>query len=150
MRRTTTFSIEGRSGQFTVYELTLKELQLLLDPQLQQLPAAELFQHLAETFLPLCSNIPREVFMDFAPSEVDFVWEKFKEVNKTFFGLSTRLGIKDLYEHLRPMLFGTFGVSAANWLKRAMLAQPTTATPSSSTPTASTTVSSDSDSGRSP
>ena len=143
MRRQMTFSIEGRSGQFTVWELTLKELQLLLDPQLQQLPAAELFHRLADTFLPLCSNIPRELFMDLAPSEVDFVWEKFREVNQTFFGLSTRLGLKELYESLRPMLLATFGASAVNWLKRGMVEQLTMGTASSSPLTASTSVSSE-------
>lgn len=139
MRETKTFTIEGREKTFEVYELSIREWKKVLNTSnFEGKDLASFLQVFQTSMLPFGANVTPEELDDLTPTEVDVIWQNFQEVNKTFFGLSARLGIKAMIEQMRPALLGAFGSYVVDWLKRATSEPQITATPTSLTPSTST------------
>jgi len=147
MRKRTTFSIEGRDKEYEVKELSIREwVQLLGDGNLEELDLLSLLNRVRSGFTDIATNIKPKELMDFAPSEVDQVWEKFKEVNSVFFGLPDRLGVASLWDQIRPAVYGACGSYVVDWLRRVIVERPIMDLVSSSTRSTSTSRSSSNDS----
>ena len=151
MRKQTTFRIDGRDKDYKVKELSTREwIQFLGDGNLGELDLLSLLQRVREGFIDVATNIGQKEIMDFTPSEIDIVWGKFREVNDVFFGLPGRLGIKGLWDQIRPAVYGACGSYVVEWLRRAMVEQPTMASVTSSMPSMSTSRESSKNSPSSP
>lgn len=136
MRETKTFTIKGHDHKkWEVRELTAREILTVLSPHsLEGMEWGQVMEHFMSTALPVASTITAEELLDLAPSEIDEIWGHFREVNKTFFGLSDRLGIKGLYQEVRPMALAAFGNYVVGWLQQAMEEHSTTDSDTSSRP----------------
>jgi hypothetical protein len=140
MREQKTFSIEGHNDKtFKVKELTLREWLDILSPgSFEGKDLFAFFKHFQFEILPKATNIKPKELLEMVPSEIDIVWGHFKEVNKTFFGLADRLGLKSMFEEVRPHIFAAFGGYVVDWLSQAMSGPQTTDSATSSTPSTST------------
>lgn len=119
MRITKTFEIEGVDKEFMVRELKVKEiLGLISDDSLDDLSIDKLKDRFANKFLPLCSNIKLTDIENMTPSELEVVWEKFKEANKSFFGMAQKMGLEDLLMKLKEGIIADFSKSVANLSKQ--------------------------------
>jgi len=143
MRQTKTFDIEGRNGSIEVKELTVREILELVDPaKLEGLSLPEFIQHFQTVALPKATSLKTEQLLDMTPSEIDQVWTVFKEVNDTFFGLSSRLPlVKGLWDNVKPPLFAACGSFVVDWLRRVILEPVIMGSAISSTPSTSTSES---------
>lgn len=139
MRKQTTFRIDGRDKDYKVKELSTREwIQFLGDGNIGELDLLSLINRVRSAFIDVATNISSKEVMDFTPSEIEIVWDKFREVNDVFFGLPDRLGIKGLWDQIRPAVYGACGSYVVEWLRRVMLERPIMDSVSSSTPSAST------------
>jgi len=107
-RKTTTFKIEGYDKPFVVYELTLKQVMSFMQKDIQDTTIVGLFDQLKE-FLPLASSLDIESLYDMPPSDIKVVWEKFKEVNTTFFEASQQAGLGELLGEVKKAAIADFG-----------------------------------------
>jgi len=115
MRRQNTFEIEGYDRKFTVKELTVKEIIGLIDDKnLEDLTIAGLKKVISEKFLPLCSNVSLNDLYDMTPGEIEIIWEKFKEVNSSFFVLARTAGLEEIFKKLKLALINDFSKSLAS------------------------------------
>lgn len=118
MRITKTFEIEGYDQTFHVYELKVKQIiSLISGDYLDDMSVDGLKKNFSEVFLPMCSNITMEVIEDMAPSELEFIWSKFREANKSFFALAQKMGLEELMEQIKQAIIADFGKIAAPSLK---------------------------------
>ena len=139
MRKQTTFRIDGRDKDYKVKELSTREwIQFLGDQNPGELDLLSFIGRGRSDLAAKYTNITENEVMDFTPSEIEIVWEKFKEVNAVFFGLPGRLGIKSLWEQIRPAVYGACGSYVVEWLRQVMVERPITASASSSTLSTST------------
>jgi len=93
-RKTTTFSIEGRDKPIELRELTIRDIIPLLEEGESENKDDSLdgFKALFQKFLPKCSNLDKiEDLYDIAPSDIEMIWEKFKDVNSVFLKVSQQL-----------------------------------------------------------
>ena len=58
------------------------------------------FGGLIEKYLPRFVNVNRETLMDMTPGELEAVWNKFREVNESFFKLAGTLKVEKLLNEL--------------------------------------------------
>jgi len=88
-RKTATFKIDGYTESFEVYELTLKQVMSFMrkEPEDTDISITGLLDQLKE-FLPKASSLSMDDLYSMPPSDIKVVWEKFKEVNNTFFEAS--------------------------------------------------------------
>lgn len=151
MRKQTTFQIKDRNKDYIVRELSTREwIQFLGDANIEELDLLSLFNRLRSTFLKKASNVSAEEALDLYPSEIEELWEKFKEVNSVFFGLPGRLGVIGLWDQIKPAVYGACGSYVVEWLRRVMLEPQTTVSAISSMPSKSTNESSKSSSSSQP
>ncbi len=110
MRKTIAFKIDGREGQITVKELTVKEiLSLMQDDVLQDTSLESLKNIFADRFLPLCvEGLSLADLVDFAPSEIEEVWIKFEEVNSSFFALARKAGLLQSVNNIKDAIIKDF------------------------------------------
>jgi len=118
-RLTKTFEIEGRDKNFEVRELKMSEIiGLMSDESMNDLSLKGVWNVFNEKFLPMCSNIKPKELEDMTPSEIEIVWEKFKEVNKSFFALAQKLGqdkmLAEVVENFKGMVLENYLRSVAN------------------------------------
>lgn len=113
MRKTKAFKIDGREGQITVKELTVKEiLSLMQDDVLQDTSLENLKAILQDRFLPLCvEGLNLVDLIDLAPSELQTVWENFEEVNSSFFALARKAGLLQSIENIKEAIIKDFSGS---------------------------------------
>jgi hypothetical protein len=114
MRLQKTFEIEGYDRKFTVKELTVKEIISLMSGDLGDLSLnlEEFKEAFGENFLPLCTDITLDDLIDMAPSEIKICWEKFREVNATFFEVARTSGMDGLLQQIRDAIIADF----SKWL----------------------------------
>lgn len=113
MRKTETLSIEGRDEPVVVYELTIKQIIKLIQGDLLADLSLDSFKaQLSDNVLPKCTNLKLDEMMEMAPSELNLIWEKFKEVNSTFFDLARKAGLQEVLEstinNLKEAMLGDF------------------------------------------
>jgi len=133
-RKALTFSIDGREESVELYELRTKDIiELLQDDNLGS--SIKDFKNLINKFLPKCSNLKVEDFYNMYPSEMEIVWEKFKEVNSVFLRVSQQMGLNqmlgDFKEVVVKAITEDFSGSLADLLKKDMSELLTMDTPSS-------------------
>lgn len=97
MRKTKTFQIEGYDKQFVVNEISVRQIFSLFDQE----KTVSFLSLLDEQFLPMAGNITYEEIQDMVPSEIEIVWQKFKEVNSSFFGLARVKGVDQLIQKIQ-------------------------------------------------
>lgn len=105
MRKEKIVTIDDR--KITVYELKAKHIRDLVQ-KLESLgndtaPGA-LFAEIQELF-PLATDLDPDGLWEMAPSEVQVLWDAFREVNAVFFGLLSRAGVSEaLGAELRKLI----------------------------------------------
>lgn len=133
-RKTTTFSIEGREEHVELRELKVREIINLLQSDNQGQSLGD-FKQLINNFLPKCSNLKIDDFYDMAPSEIELVWNKFKEVNSVFLKVSQQMGIERLLGDFKAVVMQAitedFSKLLADSLKKDMSELSITDIPSS-------------------
>lgn len=107
-RKMKTFQIEGREGDVEVKELTVSEILKLMQHEGDD-TSLKGFVDMVGEFLPLATNLKMEQLKDMAPSDIKLVWEKFREVNETFFEVSQQVGMGDLLGQLKKAIIKDFG-----------------------------------------
>lgn len=107
-RKTTTFQIDGYERNFIVNELTVKQIIDLVQKDVEDTSLTGLKDQFL-SFLPVASNIKLADLYDMTPGDIKIVWEKFKEINSTFFEVSQQLGLGSLLEDLKKAIIGDFG-----------------------------------------
>lgn len=119
-RKMKTFQIEGREGDVEVKELTVSEILKLMQHEGDD-TSLKGFVDMVGEFLPLATNLKMEQLKDMAPSDIKVVWEKFREVNDTFFEVSQRVGMGDLLGQLKKAIIKDFGKLLVSSSKVGML-----------------------------
>lgn len=110
MKKKITFKIEGYEKSFMVQELTVKELiNLIQGDTFKGTDLSDLKSVFFDELLPMCSNITQDDLMEFAPSELEVAWDKFREMNKSFFGMAQTLGLTDVLQELKQAAIKDFG-----------------------------------------
>lgn len=81
-----------------------------------------------------CCGLEQADLLGLYGSDLERLWEAFKEVNSFFFGLAPALGLDGLVAELGKNFARICGEESASLLKRATSAPQTTDTPTSTTP----------------
>ena len=110
MRKTKTFKIEGRDPNYTVKELTVREIISLMEGDaLDDMSIDGLKKLLVGRLLPLCTEgFTVEDLMDFAPSELEVVWSNFQEVNTSFFVVARKSGLTETLSKMKEAFLKDF------------------------------------------
>ena len=132
-RKTTTFQIEGYDKQFEVRELTVKQIMELMQKDAEDTSLLGLIGQIKD-FLPIATNITMDEIYVMPPSDIQVIWDKFKEVNKTFFGVSQQAGLGDLLGEMKRAIITDFGKLLVSSSKQGIMESLNTDTPSSSMP----------------
>lgn len=72
-----------------------------------------------------------EDFLDFRPSDLEDLYNKFKDVNKSFFDIAAKLGLQVLLQDLTKMIQKEFSVMLVSSSSAAIKKSLTTVTPTS-------------------
>lgn len=94
MRKNKTFKMDDKEVQ--VYELRVKDYRALIAKFGTQDISPKMFLEEFENLIPMATNLTMADFDEMAPSEVEVVYENFKECNSVFFDLLSKLGLGDL------------------------------------------------------
>lgn len=117
-RLTSSITIDDR--RYEVRELTVKQiLEILQDESLtgQGSTIAEIKQGL-EDHLDKATDLTLDQMQDMAPSEIKQVYDKFKEVNATFFEVARSVGLEKLVSELIEQISEDFGKFVADSLNQ--------------------------------
>jgi hypothetical protein len=121
MRKTKTFEIEGIDKTILVNELTVRQIiDLMSSEDGEELGATDLGalrKHFEAKLLPIATNLTMEELLKMAPSEIQTVYENFKEVNQSFFDLARAAGLESVFNSLKQAItkdFGNLLVSSSN------------------------------------
>jgi len=109
MRKQRKFKIEGHEKSVEVYELSVRQIiGLMEDASLGDSSLPALKSLFVDKLLPLGSNLSYEELVDMYPSEIKECWEKFREVNASFFdGLDT-MGLTGLINTVKVAIIKDF------------------------------------------
>jgi len=108
-RKIKTFEIEGRKEPITVKELTVGTIiSIAQNIDLENLSLVSFVKFADETFLPECVNLTLEQFKEMAPSEIESIYNKFMEVNKSFFVLAQKMGFQEMLDKMRKAIMRDF------------------------------------------
>lgn len=96
MRKEATVTVEGK--EYKIYELRVKEI-MELGQKMSELSKGDegnlaLLALLKES-LPKFISVEWKALAEFAPSELEEMWVKFQEVNKSFLGILSSIGMKE-------------------------------------------------------
>jgi hypothetical protein len=98
MRKTITVTIEGR--EYKVYELKVKEIWEI-GQAMTNFPKGDegnkALLGLVKEWLPKTVSLQWEEAFDLAPSELEELWSKFMEVNKSFLSILGSMGLKNAW-----------------------------------------------------
>ena len=109
MRKERKFSIENHEKQYEVYELSVKQIiNLIEEDALGDLSLSALRTVLSDRLLPMASNLSLDELLGMYPSEIEFVWTKFREVNASFFAGIEILGLTSIMNTLKKALINDF------------------------------------------
>jgi len=91
MRKHKTIKVDD--NEITVHELRVRDIRQLMDigDDMEGKPLADAIPEA----LKLCTDLPADRLEDMAPSEIQTVWEAFREVNAVFFDLAAKSGMVD-------------------------------------------------------
>jgi hypothetical protein len=118
MRKTKTFKLEGWDKQFTVNELTVKQIiSLLQDDPLRRISDVDWLRKSLDRLLPDCGNVATDDLIAMAPSEIEEIWKQFQEVNKVFFATARQVGLGDLLAELKAAIIKDYSRLHASSLK---------------------------------
>lgn len=120
MRKSKSFKIEGHDKQFEIKELTAREIISIFQGDASSSEEAS-GKSIADSFkddlLPKCSNIVHDDLLDLTPSEIEFVYDQFKEVNKSFFDVARKAGMGRVIEEMIKGIIDKYSVSLVNLLR---------------------------------
>ncbi len=85
MRQSKTITIDD--DRITVFEVIVEDLLAVIESSNEEL------RERVDELLPKCSDLPLSRMKKMAPSELNQVWEAFREVNSVFFSTIDKLGI---------------------------------------------------------
>lgn len=110
MRKTKSFKIEGFDQQIMVKELTVNQIiSLMQDDVLTDASLDTLRTVFQDRLLPLClEGLTMKDLLDFAPSELEQIWDNFQEVNSSFFVLARKSGLMKSVDELRAAMLSDF------------------------------------------
>jgi hypothetical protein len=95
MRKTKTIKIDDK--EITVKELRAKDVRKILS--IGETLGEDILKDI-ERLLPLAFDIKPDEFEELAPSEIQLLWDAFKEVNAIFLAVIGRLGITQTFGNL--------------------------------------------------
>ena len=113
MRKIKTIKIDDK--EITVKELRTKDVRKILS--IGETLGEDILKDI-ERLLPLAFDIKPDEFEELAPSEIQLLWDAFKEVNAIFLEVIGRLGI--------PQMFGS---SIQKYLSESLAGLSNTAIP---------------------
>ena len=93
MRKFKVVKIDDR--EITIHELRVKDIMSVADGKTTDLLA------LIKELLPKATSLTLKEMQNMSPSELKLVYDAFKEVNETFFGLAASLKLTSLLETLK-------------------------------------------------
>lgn len=138
MRKQKTIKIDGK--EITIRELKVKEIYRIISGAFeiagkkeqdgeQSLEAfGEEISNFLTTYLPLVTkDITHEDALDMAPSELEELYEAFKEVNKTFFTVLQKVGAGNLLQEIKKAIAEDFSKLYADSFNRVTQTHGTTA-----------------------
>ena len=88
MRKQKTIKIDEK--EITIKELRVKDIRDIIE-QGDKIVSGGLDQ--IEKILPLATDLPLSQIEDMAPSELQIIWNAFREVNAAFFDLVAKTGL---------------------------------------------------------
>jgi len=109
MRKSRKFKIEGYEKTVEVYELSVKQvISLIEDDSLGDLSLPALKSLFSDKLLPLGSNLSFDELIEMCPSEIKECWEKFREVNASFFEGLNMMGLTSVISTLKSAIIKDF------------------------------------------
>lgn len=96
-------------------EVTLKELRVRDIYELFSEDEDVTMMDRCDDLLSRCSNLRREQILDMTPTDVQTLWEGFREVNAAFLDMAAQVGLDDLPGILKSSLqeqFATLSLPA--------------------------------------
>jgi hypothetical protein len=126
MRKNKVFKIDDK--EFTMKELRITDI-IELGDVLKDFSLEGFVDRIAE-FLPRVTDIAFSDMVEMAPSELETVYETFKEVNASFFSIGKRLGMADLLAQIKKSMIADFSQAFSVSLKQATATHGNTGIPS--------------------
>ena len=90
MRKQKTIKID--TMEITIKELRVKDIRDII-AQTDEILSGGLDQ--IEKVLPLTTNLTLSEIEDMSPSELQIIWDTFKEINAVFFGMVAKTGLAE-------------------------------------------------------
>ncbi|MBU0994118.1 MAG: hypothetical protein KJ737_16630 [Proteobacteria bacterium] len=115
MRKHKTIKIDDR--EITVKELRVKDYITLFQFDDGKDPDLETIVSQIKEILPETININLEDLLDMAPSEIELVWETFREVNASFLAAAQKLGLQKMLTEVKSAILTDFSALALGSLK---------------------------------
>jgi len=97
MRKSKTIKIDDR--EITVKELKVKHVYQLIN-EFEELS----FERITSHWMPKFTDLKPEDIMEFAPSELELVYNAWAEVNASFFKVVDKLGLADVWAAIRRQM----------------------------------------------
>lgn len=104
MRKSKNSEIDDK--KITVYELTVKEIiELGEGKKLNEAQSLEDFRALLNDYLPKCvSGVTLDDLIGMAPSDLQLIYNDFREVNSVFFDVARSVGLGELLNELKQAI----------------------------------------------
>lgn len=131
MQRVISFKVNDYDRQIEIKELTVRQIIQLAqsgektatgnkDEKGNVIGATmEDFKNFLQgDLLPLCTNLTLEEIIDFPPSVLREIYDKFKEVNKSFFDFAETVGLMNLLGELKRGILMDFSKMFVNLLNQ--------------------------------
>ena len=128
--------------EYVIRELTVREIINLFQEATENASKVDgeadntgldFFRNEAERLINLAfeGTHKPEDFIDMAPSELDSIYQKFREVNEVFFRIALSVGIEKILDELREVILSDFSALLVGSSKLGTLMRSTTGTPTS-------------------
>ena len=119
MRKERKFKIEGHDKTIEVYELSVRQIiNFMEDDSLGDLSLPALKSLFSDKLLPLGSNLSYDELVEMYPSEIKECWEKFREVNASFFEGLEVMGLTNIVNTVKQAIIKDFSNLLVNSSKQ--------------------------------
>ena len=109
MRKERKFKIDGMEKSIEVYELSVRQIiGLIEEDSLGDLSLPALKSLFTDRLLPIGSNLTYEELVEMFPSEIKECWEKFREVNASFFEGIELMGLSSMMNTVKMAIIKDF------------------------------------------